>query len=79
MGGQNLVSRKIKWPFHSSREIKSAFHVSREKNGIVWHKLWELIFKKLRPKLSLVRCFYHPPASSSARSKTKSEQEHEEG
>ena len=38
-----------------------------------------MIFKKLLSKLSLVRCFNHPSASSSARSKTKSEQEHEEG
>ena len=37
-----------------------------------------MIFEKLLPKLSLVKCFYHPSASSSARGKKKSEHEHEE-
>ena len=33
-GGQDHVSRKIKWSFYKLRKTKSAFHVSRKKNVI---------------------------------------------
>ena len=71
------VSRKTNWSFHNSLEKKIDTSSFTKKNGTFNRNLRNLWYLKVTIKLSLGRCLYHLSTSCTARSKKKSEQEHE--